>query len=145
MEGVPDENQLVSVDVLNEEGLDCAAASQPLGIEDEDRVPDRTLTGLSRCRVGKALDLVVITPLAAIGDDHQVDVGPQIRISLPNRGIAASARAVKPNSPQIIRQFVLERADQALDDPPLRSRERRGGEGICRLGLPHESEDRLRA
>jgi hypothetical protein len=63
MERVSDKNQLVSIDVLNEEGVDRAAALQPLRVEDEDRVPDRTLTGLNRCRMREALDPVVVTPL----------------------------------------------------------------------------------
>ena len=126
MERVSDEHQLVSIDVLDEEGLDRAAALQPVGIEDEDGVPDRTLTGFNRCRIGETLDLFVVTALATVGDDHQVDIGPQIGIGLLDHSITASARAIKPNRPQILRQLVLKRADQALDNMTLRIGKRSG-------------------
>lgn len=60
MKGISDQNQLVSIDVLNEEWVDCATAMQPLGIGDENRVPDWTLTGVSCRRIGESLNLVVV-------------------------------------------------------------------------------------
>src|SRR5436305_5082062 len=106
MKGVSGENQLVSIDVPDKERVDCATALQPLGIRDDDRVPNWALASISCRRIGESLSPVGVAPLAAVGDDHQVDIGSQIGIGLVNCGVSTSAGSVKPDRAQITCQRV---------------------------------------
>src|ERR1700761_2356469 len=89
-----EEDALVAVDLLEEEGADLSAPPHVVVVVDEDREPDRTLALL----VGHFFETRGELPLEAAGidagghDNHQVDIGATIGVGLGKIRLAAGTR-----------------------------------------------------
>lgn len=121
-------DELVTIHLLEEEAADLSAFAQALVVVDENGIPNGTIS----LSVGDffnergQLPAELVGVAGRVNDDHEVDIGLEIRVGLSDVCLTTGTRTVEPDREEIVTELCEEAREQSLYDSTLPRRQLSG-------------------